>query len=226
MNTMIDFPEERNMIMPSNEFDLPFSDLEINEYEYDEFFDHHQSSYPIHPLNIMLSIFIAMITLSSILIRLSLILSPVENKTLPTTCNISHKYPQSIQQWCPIITKYAEKKGLPADLIAAIILQESEGNPNAYSNSGAIGLMQIMPRDGLAASFMCINGPCFSNRPTMVELEDPEFNISYGTHMIADLITQKGNYREALKSYGPMDIGYSYADKILEIFTQFKNDVQ
>ena len=212
--------------MPSNEFDFSFPDVEINVYEYDEFSDQFQSGYPIHPLIIMLGIHIAIISLSSILIRFSATLRSVEERKLPTTCNISNNYPQSIQQWCSIITKYAEKKELPADLIAAVIWQESGGNPNAYSNSGAVGLMQIMPRDGLAASFMCINGPCFSNRPTMDELEDPEFNISYGTYMLADLIIQKGDYREALKSYGPMDIGYSYADQVLGIFTQFKNDVQ
>jgi len=136
-------------------------------------------------------------------------------------CGISDQYPQSIYQWCATITNYAEKWEIPPDLIAAIIWQESRGNPNAYSMSGAVGLMQVMPRDGIASSFICMNGPCFSNRPTIQELEDPERNIAYGTKMLANLINKKGSFREALKSYGPMDVGYSYADKVLSTYQKY-----
>ncbi len=59
--------------------------------------------------------------------------------------------------------------------------------------------MQVMPQDGRAANFMCANGPCFSSRPTISQLLDPEFNISYGTRMLAQLIGKQGNVREALK---------------------------
>jgi len=209
-----------------NNFDFIFPECDHNKYAYHEYSKQVQSGYPIHPLLIMLGMLIAIFSLTSILIWFSTRLRLGEEKPLSAICNISNNYPHTIQQWCPIITKHAEQKGLPADLIAAIIWQESGGNPNAYSNSGAMGLMQIMPRDGIAASFICINGPCFSNRPTMNELENPEFNISYGTQLLAGLIAQKGEVREALKSYGPMDVGYSYADKVLEIYTQFKNDIQ
>jgi hypothetical protein len=76
-------------------------------------------------------------------------------------CQVSSAFPESILRWCDQITKFSEKNDLDPDLIAALILQESGGNPSAYSKSGAVGLMQVMPRDGLAASFSCINGPCF-----------------------------------------------------------------
>ena len=66
----------------------------------------------------------------------------------PTGCRISSKFPQSILQWCDLITAKAEQTGLEPDLIAALIWQESGGNPLAYSSSGAVGLMQVMPRDG------------------------------------------------------------------------------
>jgi hypothetical protein len=139
------------------------------------------------------------------------------------TCAVSERFPSSILQWCDLITQYAEKHGLPPDLIAALVWQESGGNPEAYSRSGAVGLMQIMPRDGLAASFMCQNGPCFSNRPSTDELKDPEFNVKYGTRMLASLVSRKGNFREALKSYGPMNVGYYYADKVLGIYERYRN---
>lgn len=136
-------------------------------------------------------------------------------------CRLSAGFPQKIQQWCGLITKHAEKRGLPPDLVAALILQESGGNPDAYSHSGAVGLMQVMPSDGLAASFICANGPCFADRPSAAELYDPSFNISYGTKMLAGLVNKTGSYREALKSYGPMNVGYYYADIVLRLFERY-----
>jgi soluble lytic murein transglycosylase-like protein len=97
------------------------------------------------------------------------------------------------------------------------MLQESAGKPDAYSKSGAVGLMQVMPRDGLASKFMCVNGPCFSDRPSMEELFDPEYNVAYGTRMLAELVQHYGDVRTALKAYGPKDVGFYYADLVLGI---------
>ena len=88
-------------------------------------------------------------------------------------CTVHARYPASIRRWCGLITQYASQQGLPPDLVAALIWQEFGGNPVAYSSSGAVGLMQIMPSDGLAASFQCAAGPCFSNRPKIDALEKP-----------------------------------------------------
>ncbi|HLA96963.1 MAG TPA: transglycosylase SLT domain-containing protein [Anaerolineales bacterium] len=136
-------------------------------------------------------------------------------------CQVSGKFPAKITQWCGMITNHAHKNGLEPDLVAALIWQESGGDKSAYSRSGAVGLMQVMPRDGIAASFNCINGPCFKNRPTISELEDPEFNVKYGTRMLSQLVNRNGNIRDALKAYGPMNVGYSYADKVLSLYRQY-----
>jgi soluble lytic murein transglycosylase-like protein len=80
----------------------------------------------------------------------------------------------------------------------------------------------VMPRDGVAASFECINGPCFASRPTIKELQDPSFNIKYGTYMLVGLIAKLGNLREALKAYGPMDMEYSHADRVLAIYENYR----
>lgn len=137
-------------------------------------------------------------------------------------CQVSSLFPEKVTRWCGLITFYAQKHGLNPDLVAALIWLESGGDENAYSRSGAVGLMQVMPRDGLAASFMCINGPCFSDRPSSEELMNPEFNIAYGTRMLASLLKRHGNLREALKSYGPMNSGYTYADKVLGLFERYR----
>jgi len=141
----------------------------------------------------------------------------------PTGCQVSDSFPTKILQWCELISSYANRYNLPPDLIASVIWQESGGNPSAYSKSGAVGLMQVMPKDGKAASFMCVNGPCFSSRPSTTELNDPEFNIAFGTKMLAELYLRHGSFRDALMSYGPMNVGYYYADKVLNIYENNKN---
>mgnify|MGYP001127097971 CR=1 FL=1 len=137
------------------------------------------------------------------------------------TCSLSSGFPGEIQHWCGLIESAAQATGLPPALIASVMLQESGGDPNIVSHSGAVGLMQVMPRDGRAAEFMCVNGPCFASRPTIEELQDPSFNVAYGSQMLADLSTKHGSYREALFKYGPMDMGYRYADIVLNIWSSY-----
>jgi len=136
-------------------------------------------------------------------------------------CSISKNFPQDVRQWCDQIMRHAGNNDLDPNLVAALIWQESGGNPTAYSKSGAVGLMQVMPRDGIATSFKCKNGPCFTNRPSISELEKPNFNIKFGTGMLAGLVNKYGNLREALKYYGPMNVGYYYADKVLNLYQTY-----
>ena len=142
---------------------------------------------------------------------------PAQSESEGEACSLSQSYPDAVQQWCRLIEQYAGNNSLDPNLLAAVMLQESGGNPQAYSKSGAVGLLQVMPRDGLASSFTCINGPCFASRPSSQELFDPEFNISYGSNMLAGLIQRHGDVREALRAYGPMNMGYRYADIVLSI---------
>lgn len=137
-------------------------------------------------------------------------------------CVLSASVRPEVRQWCVLVMRYAAENNLDPNLIAAVMTQESGGNPQAYSKSGAVGLMQVMPRDGLAAGFMCPNGPCFASRPSMEELFDPEFNIAYGTRMLAGLIQKYGNVRDALMKYGPANVGYYYADIVLNIYSSYQ----
>lgn len=132
-------------------------------------------------------------------------------------CAVSAAFPQGVYRWCTLITREAAKNGVDPDLVAALILQESSGNPKAYSSDGAVGLMQVMPRDGIAG----VKYSVFSDRPSMAELYDPEFNIMYGTRMLAALIKADGT-RDALKAYGPAGVGYYYADIVLGLYDQYK----
>ena len=132
--------------------------------------------------------------------------------------SIHPSFPQSIKQWDSEIQIAAQETGLDPNLIASVMLQESGGQSQVISSSGAVGLLQVMPRDGTAASFVCINGPCFHDRPSTSELKDPKFNIIYGSRFLAGLISTHGSLRSALRAYGPMDVGFSYADKVLAIY--------
>ena len=145
-------------------------------------------------------------------------------ESAPSDCGVSERFPAEVRQWCDLITQNANLYGLSPNLVAAVIWFESGGNPAAYSHSGATGLMQVMPRDGLAASFQCVNGPCFANRPTRSELEDPAFNIEYGVRMLANLFERTQSWREALHAYGPMDVGYSYADRVLALYATYDSE--
>jgi soluble lytic murein transglycosylase-like protein len=145
-----------------------------------------------------------------------------ESSQAQDTCQVSLSYPIGILQWCRIITEEAIQAELPPNLIAAVMLQESGGDSSAYSISGAVGLMQVMPRDGIAAEFDCINGPCFASRPTIEELLEPGYNIEYGSQMLSGLVTRLGSFREALKAYCPMDVDYSYADRVLSIYENYR----
>ena len=137
-------------------------------------------------------------------------------------CTLSARYPEKIRRWCDLIEKYAGEHGLPARLIAAVMLQESGGDPDAYSRDGAVGLLQVMPRDGRAASFQCSGKPCFASRPAIAELKDPEFNLNFGTGMLAGLVSRHGDFRQALKHYGPSGMDYAYADKVLAIYESYQ----
>ena len=137
------------------------------------------------------------------------------------SCSLGSKFPEAVRRWCSWIEKEASQNGLDPNLVAAVMLQESGGDPKATSHSGAIGLLQVMPRDGLAASFQCVNGPCFASRPGMAQLYDPEFNLQYGAGMLGGLVNRHGSLREALRAYGPGDAGYSYADTVLAIYQRY-----
>ncbi|OGD70459.1 hypothetical protein A3A84_01105 [Candidatus Collierbacteria bacterium RIFCSPLOWO2_01_FULL_50_23] len=152
-------------------------------------------------------------------------------------CEISSKYPEQIQQWRTLVAGYACLRGFDPNLVAALVWQESGGDPDIISHSGAVGLMQVMPSDGVAATFLNDKGePYFANRPTMAELKNPTFNVDYGTgileglrnkisenykaEQLADQAIQRTVLREALKKYGPRDRGYEYADIVLAIYDQ------
>lgn len=95
-----------------------------------------------------------------------------------------------------IIRQQAREKDVPADLIAAVIYQESRFR-DQESNAGARGLMQVTPE---TAEFIERD----SGGSTFVadDLSDPDLNIRYGTYYLRYLLGRfNGNVTAALAAY-------------------------
>jgi hypothetical protein len=87
--------------------------------------------------------------------------------------------PDSVRRWESIIVSAADRYKVDPNLIAALMMTESEGNPNALSRAGAVGLMQIM------------HGP-----------QDPAENVRLGTAILADNLRRySGRVDLALAGY-------------------------
>jgi hypothetical protein len=160
--------------------------------------------------------------MASILIFLTAAVAYSGQEMTSGPCRVSREFPSSVTRWCNQIRAACEESGLPDDLVAALIWHESGGNPQAVSASGAVGLMQVMPSDWLSTSFLCQGKPCFQDRPASADLRDPAFNIRYGAQLLAGYVDYYGgDLRRALKTYGPLDTGYTYADTILSLYRQY-----
>ncbi|WP_067931016.1 lytic transglycosylase domain-containing protein [Alicyclobacillus kakegawensis] len=87
-----------------------------------------------------------------------------------------------------IVDAAAARYHVPAPLIRAVIQQESGGNSDAVSHSGAAGLMQLMPATARALG--------------VTDVFDPVQNVMGGTHYLAELLNRfDGNVRLALAAY-------------------------
>lgn len=95
---------------------------------------------------------------------------------------LSPFWDEMVRRWEPLILEKASHYGIDPDLVAAVMMVESGGDPNAVSRSGAIGLMQVMPYDAER----------FPSRPAAEDLFDPAFNIEWGVRILAEEIAWAG----------------------------------
>jgi soluble lytic murein transglycosylase len=102
-------------------------------------------------------------------------------------------YPLRYEQ---IIAGHAENYRLDAALLAAVIYQESKFEPDALSESGAIGLMQLLP--GTAQGIADRTG---GTRFRVDDLYEPELNVRYGAWYLRHLLDKYGEESLALAAY-------------------------
>ncbi|HEU4980911.1 MAG TPA: lytic transglycosylase domain-containing protein [Solirubrobacterales bacterium] len=95
-----------------------------------------------------------------------------------------------------IIRQQAAEKGIPPDLIAAVIYAESRFR-DQESNAGARGLMQVTP-----ATAKFIERDSGGSTFEADDLSDPDINIRYGTYYLRHLIEKfDQNMVAALAAY-------------------------
>jgi soluble lytic murein transglycosylase len=96
-----------------------------------------------------------------------------------------------------IVLGHAENYDLDPALIAAVIYRESRFDPDAVSESGAVGLMQLLPdtAEGIAE---LTGGSAFR----VDDLYEPEVNVRYGSFYLRRLLTKyDGDVELALAAY-------------------------
>jgi soluble lytic murein transglycosylase len=95
-----------------------------------------------------------------------------------------------------IVTGHARNYELDAALLAAVIYRESKFEADAKSDSGAIGLMQLLPD---TAKGIALNTG--GSRFRVDDLYDPEINVRYGSFYLRRLLRKYEDTRLALAAY-------------------------
>ena len=99
--------------------------------------------------------------------------------------------------WWDTLRSYSQENGLDPYLVASLIRQESEFNPQAVSHSNAYGLMQLLPRTGKGEARK--TGVSHYNTDALL---NPTTNIELGTHYFREMVDEFGGQVEyALAAY-------------------------
>lgn len=99
-------------------------------------------------------------------------------------------------EYSELVNQFAKEYNLDPYFIYAVIKTESNFKPEAVSNVGARGLMQVMPN-----TFDWVNSKIKSPDTTFDDMYKPEDNIRYGGYLLSYLINEFDNYEEALAGY-------------------------
>jgi len=96
----------------------------------------------------------------------------------------------------PDLKRFSDQNNLDPYLVASLIRQESEFNPNAISHANAVGLMQLLPSTGKhVAKELKIR----HFNPS--ELYTPTVNLQLGTRYFRTMVDKFGAFEYALAAY-------------------------
>ena len=94
------------------------------------------------------------------------------------------------------LKRFSTANGLDPYLVASLIRQESEFNPNAMSNKNAVGLMQLLPKVGRNVARQVRLRHFYSS-----QLLTPGVNLQLGTRYFRSMVDQFGSFEYALAAY-------------------------
>src|ERR1700740_3232725 len=94
------------------------------------------------------------------------------------------------------LRRYATANALDPYLVASLIRQESEFNPNAASRANAVGLMQLLPKTGKAVA-----KEVRLRRYSASQLYTPAVNMQLGTRYFRGMVDKFGSFEYALAAY-------------------------
>jgi soluble lytic murein transglycosylase-like protein len=138
----------------------------------------------------------------------------------------SFSYTQSPDRYASLLERVAREHSLDQSLLRALITVESGFNPNATSERGAIGLMQIMPET--------------ARRYGAQNPYDPAENVDAGAKYLRDLLLRFNNdlsltlaaYNAgegAIARYGhripPYRETLAYVPRVLTLYRQYQQNV-
>ncbi len=109
------------------------------------------------------------------------------------TCVEKQIYPRTYEEY---VTIYADRYGVPENIIYAVIKSESGFDSGAVSDAGAVGLMQLMPE-----TFADLTDRLLYEHLESGMLYDPETNIRYGVFYLSHLYNRYGDWTCALAAY-------------------------
>jgi len=98
------------------------------------------------------------------------------------------------------LKRFSSANALDPYMVASLIRQESEFNPNAVSNKNALGLMQLLPRVGKGVAKQ-EKLKHFSTQ----QLFTPAVNLQLGTRYFRSMVDQFGGFEYALAAYNAGD---------------------
>lgn len=126
-------------------------------------------------------------TIAILLILALCVAGAAGSRTLMRTL-YPHKYTDSVE-------KYSAQYGVDETVVYAVIRTESSFRPNAKSEVGAAGLMQIMPE---TFEWLCSR---LGEQADFSVLDDPDTAIRFGTYLLHLLYEQFGDTRTVLAAY-------------------------
>ncbi len=100
------------------------------------------------------------------------------------------------KDYTDLVEKYSKEFNLDENYVYAVIKVESSFDPNAKSDAGAIGLMQI-----IEDSFIWVSKKLNTTHLTFEDMYNPEHSIRYGCFMLSFLYERYDSYELASAAY-------------------------